>query len=201
MFDEKKYTGYGTCKLGNGEYTGDLVNGVRQGYGVMIFVDRNVYDGDWDGGKMHGIGQYKFWNNEKGQYTHCYKGQFNHGVREGKGRMEYSNHDVYQGTWQNDYRTGDGICWFADGSVFHGLWKFDEMVRGVFRRNNGELYDGEMKGGKYNGYGKLFWPNGKWFEGIFVDNNPFNGMVFSLDGNITELREGRQSDRRKNFPY
>lgn len=192
MAEEKKFTGYGTCRLENGEYTGELEKGVRQGYGVMTFDNRDIYDGDWDKGTMHGMGRFKFWNKEKGRYTHSYKGQFNHGVREGKGKMEYSNHDVYQGTWQNDHRTGDGICWFADGCVFHGVWKFDQMIRGIFRKPDGELYDGELKDGKYNGYGKLFWPSGNWFEGIFVDNKPFKGMMFSLNGKISEFQEGKQ---------
>lgn len=192
MAEETKFTGYGTCKIENGEYTGELVNGVRQGYGVMTFSNRDIYDGDWEEGEMHGVGRYKFWNKEKGRYTHSYKGQFYHGVREGKGRMEYSNHDIYQGTWQNNYRTGDGICWFADGSVFHGIWKFNKMIRGVFRKSNGVLYDGELNNGKYNGFGKLFWPSGNWFEGIFKDNKPFKGMMFSMDGKISEFDEGKQ---------
>lgn len=192
MTEKKKYTGYGTCKLENGEYTGEIVDGVRQGYGVMNFVNYDVYDGDWDCGKMHGHGIYQFWDKKRDRIGHIYKGQFNHGVREGIGRMEYANHDIYQGTWQNDHRTGDGICWFADGSVFHGVWKFDKMIRGVFRKVSGELYDGELKDGKYNGYGKLFWPNGIWFEGIFADNKPFKGMMFSLDGKISEFKDGVQ---------
>lgn len=118
MNKEKKFTGYGTCVLENGEYTGELENGVRQGYGVMKFTNRDLYDGDWDNGKMHGQGVYRFWNIQKDRFNQTYKGQFNHGIREGIGRMEYANHNVYQGTWQNDHRTGDGICWFADGSVF-----------------------------------------------------------------------------------
>ena len=191
MEKKQKFTGYGTCKIDNGEYTGEIVEGIRQGYGVMTFSNRDIYEGDWDAGKMHGVGRFKFWNKEKGRYTHSYKGQFNHGVREGKGQMEYSNHDVYQGTWQNDYRTGDGVCWFADGSVFHGIWKFDKMVRGVFRKDNGELFDGEIKDGKYHGYGKLFWPSGNWFEGIFVDNKPFKGMMFTVDGKIAEFQDGK----------
>lgn len=192
MAEEKKFTGYGSCKLENGVYTGEIVEGIRQGYGVMNFTNYDVYDGDWDNGKMHGHGVYKFWDSKKDRIGKTYEGQFNHGVREGVGRMDYSNHDVYQGTWQNDHRTGDGICWFADGSVFHGIWKFDKMIRGVFRKSNGELFDGELKDGKYHGYGKLFWPSGIWFEGIFSEGKPYKGMMFSLDGKISEFKEGVQ---------
>ena len=192
MAEKKKYTGFGTCEFKNGIYTGEIVDGIRQGYGIMTFSNYDVYDGDWDCGKMHGRGTYKFWDKKKDRVCKTYIGQFNHGVREGIGRMEYSNHDIYQGTWQNNHRTGDGICWYADGSVFHGIWKFDKAIRGVFRKPSGELYDGELKESKYHGYGKLFWPNGVWFEGVFVNNKPFKGMVFSLDGKMSEFKEGCQ---------
>ena len=48
MAEEKKYTGYGTCTFANGEYTGELVDGVRQGYGVFKFSNYDIYDGDWE---------------------------------------------------------------------------------------------------------------------------------------------------------
>lgn len=66
------------------------------------------------------------------------------------------------------------------------------MVRGVFRKTNGEVFDGEIKNGKFNGYGKLFWSNSKWFEGIFVDGKPYNGMLFTVDGKISEYKDGEQ---------
>ena len=66
------------------------------------------------------------------------------------------------------------------------------MVRCVFRKTNGEVFDGEIKNGKFNGYGKLFWSNSKWFEGIFVDGKPYNGMLFSVDGKISEYKDGKQ---------
>ena len=191
MAEEKKFTGYGTCTFANGEYTGELVDGVRQGYGVLRFSNYDMYDGDWEAGKMHGKGKYKFYDPCKDEYASVYEGDFNHGVREGKGKMKYSNYDVYVGTWQNDKRTGNGICWFGNGNVFQGIWKFDLMVRGVFRKANREIYDGEIKNGTYNGYGKLFWSDSKWFEGLFVDGKPYKGMLFSVDGKISEYKDGK----------
>lgn len=190
--EKKKFTGYGTCRFGKGEYTGEFVDGIRNGYGVMRFENYDCYTGDWMDGQMNGVGKYEFYDEKKDRYTHIYEGQFYQGCREGKGKMTYANRDVYQGMWQNNRRTGEGICWFANGNVFHGIWKFDSMVRGVYRKKSGELYDGELKDGKYNGYGKLFWPSGNWFEGIFKENKPFKGMMFSLDGKISEFDEGKQ---------
>lgn len=100
MAEEKKYTGYGTCTFANGEYTGELVDGVRQGYGVFKFSNYDIYDGDWEAGKMHGKGIYKFYDPIKDKYASKYEGDFNNGMREGKGKMTYANHDVYVGSWQ-----------------------------------------------------------------------------------------------------
>lgn len=188
--EEKKFTGTGICKLAGGEYRGEIVNGVFQGYGMMNFENYDLYEGDWDAGKMHGQGKYRFWDKKRDCYAMVYEGEFNHGVREGKGRMTYSNRDVYLGTWQNDRRTGDGVCWFASGAVFHGIWQFDKMVRGVYRTPDGVIYDGEIKNGQFEGYGKLFRTDGRWFEGIFISGKPYNGMLFSPDGKISEYSEG-----------
>lgn len=173
-----------------GEYTGDVVDGQIQGRGVAHFKNLDIYDGEWINGKMGGKGIYKFWDEKKDKYGQIYEGEFKNGVREGQGKMKYSNRDVYAGTWQNDFRTGEGICWFADGSIFHGIWKFDHMVRGVYCKKNGEIYDGELKEGKYHGYGKLFLTNGKWFEGVFDDGQPLKGKLFTMDGNILIVTDG-----------
>lgn len=142
--ETEKFTGQSTCKYETGEYSGNFVNGVRQGRGTMTFSNHDIYDGEWKDGKMHGNGIYRFWNMKENRYTQVYEGTFSDGKRNGIGKMKFSNHDIYEGTWQNDFRTGEGICWFADGNVFHGIWKFDKMLRGVFRNNNGVFYDGEL---------------------------------------------------------
>lgn len=192
MAEDKKITGYGTCKFGKCEYTGEFVDGKRQGYGKMRFANYDLYDGEWKDGEMEGKGIYKFYDPKKDKYTQVYEGDFQHGVREGKGKMTYANHDVYVGIWQNNQRTGEGICWLGNGNIFQGLWKFGQMVRGVYRCESGEIYDGEIKEGKYNGYGKLFYTNGSWFEGTFADNKPFKGMKFTVDGKISEFLDGKE---------
>lgn len=64
------------------------------------------------------------------------------------------------------------------------------MLRGVFRNKNGEFYDGELKNGLFNGYGKIFYTDGKWFKGIFQDGEPSRGKLFTTDGKIREIEEG-----------
>lgn len=188
--DNKKYTGYGTFQSEKGEYTGEIVENKCQGFGSMKFSNYDIYEGDWLDGKMHGVGKYMFWNEAKDMYTQTYEGQFNNGVREGKGTMKYANRNVYTGFWQNNMRTGEGICVFADGKCFHGIWKFDKMIRGVMCFPDGNKYDGDIKDGKLEGYGKFYWNDGNWFEGIFKEGKPWNGILLTPEGKITEFFDG-----------
>ena len=87
-------------------------------------------------------------------------------------------------------KTGEGVCSFSDGRCFHGIWKFNKMIRGVMSFPNGNKYDGEIKSGKFEGYGKFYWSDGNWFEGIFKDGKPWKGILLTPEGNITEYVEG-----------
>ena len=95
MAEKKKFTGYGTCTFANDEYTGEMVDGVRKGYGVLKFSNYDIYDGDWDAGKMHGKGTYKFYDPIKDKHASVYEGDFCNGKREGKGKMTCARYDVY----------------------------------------------------------------------------------------------------------
>ena len=64
------------------------------------------------------------------------------------------------------------------------------MLRGVYRSSNGEFYDGELKDGLFHGYGKLFYTDGKWFEGVFKNGEPSKGKLFTTDGEIHEIEDG-----------
>lgn len=55
----------------------------------------DYYDGEWNRGKFHGIGVYK-WKDGK-----MYEGEWKDGIPEGKGRYIYSNGDVYEGYFSN----------------------------------------------------------------------------------------------------
>jgi len=190
--EEKKFTGTGTCMFGKCKYSGDLANGLQHGKGKMEFENYDLYDGDWVEGKMEGYGTYRFYDKRKDGYSKKqYEGHFRNNVREGIGRMTYENGDVYVGQWQNDCRTGEGVCYFHNGDIFQGIWKFDKMVRGLYRKANGEIYDGEIKEGEYDGYGKYIWPTGKWFEGIFVKSLPHKGKLYTTEGTISEFKDGK----------
>lgn len=187
MNEEKKFTGNGKCVFGKCKYFGELVNGKRHGKGRMEFENYDSYEGEWVDGKMEGKGVYLFWDMEKDEYTEQYDGGFKNNVREGVGKMTYANLDIYIGEWKNDQRSGNGVLICSDGRFFHGQWNDDKIERGRYRMNNGDIYDGEIRDGMFNGCGKYYWlEEGAWFEGEFKDNHPHNGFLFSPNASINQ---------------
>ena len=191
MENNKGFTGNAECKFKDGSfYEGEWVNGLPEGYGTMVFANKDKYVGDWNEGKMNGVGIYRFYNSSSQEFSAVYRGEFVDGRREGRGKMTYANNDVYVGTWQNNMRTGSGVMWFRTGDRFSGLWKYDKMLRGVYCKYDGEKYDGEIKDGHFEGFGKYYWKDGNWFEGTFKQGQPYNGIVISADCAIAEYIEG-----------
>ena len=192
--EEKKFTGKGICKYGKATYTGEVVNGKRHGKGIMEFENLDVFNGSWSNDEMDGVGLYKFWDSTLDQFSKkVYNGQFRHGVREGVGMMIYENGDIYNGNWNNNVRDGNGVLVCRDGRFFDGLWSNGKMVKGLYRWSNGDIYDGEFKDGKCNGFGKIYWSkDGSWFEGEFKDDQPYKGLMFSPKENIRflEIEQG-----------
>ena len=97
-------------KLVNGRYVGQVVNGLREGKGIMYFNNGDRYDGEWRNNKQNGKGV-KYWNTEpyKGD---IYEGEFKNDKKEGKGILYYSNGDRYEGDWKNGKREGKGIYYY-----------------------------------------------------------------------------------------
>jgi hypothetical protein len=92
-----------------------------------------------------------------------------------------------RGKYVGDYRTGEaeglGLFTDNDGNTFEGQFsnnyvsKFDTIIT-HYKFPSGEVYDGEMIKGKFNGKGKLTMPNGDFYEGAFKDSKFLgNGTV------------------------
>jgi hypothetical protein len=61
---------YGIKKYSDAIYRGQLLNGKRNGNGVMFYKKNRVYEGGWLADVRHGIGYERYSNNNK------YEGQF-----------------------------------------------------------------------------------------------------------------------------
>jgi hypothetical protein len=50
---------YGPIEMQNGDvYTGPLVNGERDGYGLIVFADQSFYIGNWARDMANGVGKH-----------------------------------------------------------------------------------------------------------------------------------------------
>lgn len=78
-----------------------------------------------------------------------YKGQFEVGKRNGKGKLEMQNGDRYDGEWTDDKMHGIGKYTFGDGGhVYNGSFKDGkEDGIGTLRFAFGDVYEGEWKDG------------------------------------------------------
>ncbi|GHU28950.1 2-isopropylmalate synthase [Bacilli bacterium] len=137
-----KYTDiqmYNKDGIGDGVYTGSVVNGLFGGKGVRTYKNGDKYEGEWKDGK-----------------------------KEGKGVMTYADGRVYDGEWKGGNRNGQGTLTFKDGQTYTGDFVNDKMEgKGIFVYPNGEKFEGHWKDGwPTDGKGIYVCPDGDKLEFI-----------------------------------
>lgn len=83
-------------------YTGDMVNGLKVGKGVMRYTFGDVYDGDWE-----------------------------NDVRSGQGTVYWQpglEWIKFIGTFKNDWIDGEGTMYYSDGRIVTGTFKGTDQV-------------------------------------------------------------------------
>ena len=66
-------------KYNSSEYIGQVLNGLRNGTGRLIYKSGRRYEGQWDSDQRHGQGKEIYANGDS------YVGNFAHGKADGKG--------------------------------------------------------------------------------------------------------------------
>ena len=62
----------------------------------------------------------------------------------------------YEGNWDRDRKNGEGRCYFSDKSCYLGQMKYDVMDGyGQHTWENGNIYQGNWKNGRFEGGGKF----------------------------------------------
>ena len=135
--DKQSKSGYGSRRISDGVYTGDMLDGVPHGNGEMVWDSGNRYTGEWSHGRLDGYGSH-VWTDGS-----IYVGNWADGVQQGFGRMSYSDGKIYEGEWQSGQPWGQGKLTYTDGKTYEGGWS-----------------DGEP-----DGYGKVTFPDGDGYEG------------------------------------
>jgi hypothetical protein len=102
----------------NGDkYDGEVVNGVREGYGTYFYHNGDKYEGMWINNKKHGMGTlyYKDGN--------LYIGQWKNSEKEGIGSIYLKNGEKYYGEFKTGKRNGKGVLISPDHNKFTGYFK------------------------------------------------------------------------------
>jgi hypothetical protein len=111
---------HGNLVLENGaRYEGGLSSGKMSGHGVYIFPSESpylTYSGDFVNGERDGQGTLIWRNGNR------YDGEFHKGKREGQGELFwFANRERYKGEFRNDRMTGRGDYFLADGTRSRGV--------------------------------------------------------------------------------
>ena len=144
----------------NPKYKGDVENGKPNGFGFLIFTNRDKYVGEWKNGKKQGQGTFTYgkgkWEGEK------YEGEFKDGYRHGQGTYTWSDGDKYVGEFKDDKPNGQGTYTWSDG----------------------RKYEGEFENGIKHGQGTYTLTNGSKYVGEWRENKSWNGKEYDKKGNI-----------------
>jgi hypothetical protein len=141
-----------TTQWGKGEYFGIFRGGEFHGKGRLeipiSFVAKAIYDGNYD-----------------------------MGIRSGRGTYWNGNGKLYIGHWQEDKRNGQG-------SYFIGLAEWRENEHSEFwMKENVENYSGTFFDDFYHGEGTYRWPGGQKYVGKFFANEKHgHGTYYYVTG-------------------
>ena len=92
-------------------YVGQVVNGLREGKGIMYWNNGDRYEGDFRNDKAEGKGIYYYHNGNR------YEGDFRNNKFQGEGIFYYNNGDRMFGNYNDNKQIGKHIMLKKDGEV------------------------------------------------------------------------------------
>ncbi len=163
-------------------YDGDMVDGIIEGKGRMLWPNGHRYEGPFKNGLFHGHGRYET------PYVWSYEGEFSAGNITGTGTMIYSEDQQYTGELKYGRAQGKGIQ-HAWGNVYEGEFKDDKFNGiGMLTNKNGDVYTGEFEDNLFHGQGTYITSDNRIYTGEFV-KGAFTGQG-SYTNNAGETYEG-----------
>lgn len=159
-------------------YKGSLKNSNRHGLGIGSWSNGVKYIGEWNSGDIEGFGIF---------FGHIKSSNSSDAV-------------FYVGNYEKGMRTGSGRCYDRYGNlIYNGSFSStepistyssqqEEMFQFVCRKyKNGDMYLGETKNGKRNGYGIYLWASGiAWYGPWNNDKRAGKGLSLYPEGGVEE---------------
>ena len=166
----------------------------RHGQGTYTWKNGNKYVGQWQNSKMHGQGTktYKngkiergIWKNDKFTDLKSKSASSKNKIKAKdtiksyhtnkcpssgykdncKGKITYSNGDIYNGFFKTNKRHGKGTFIWKNGEKFTGTYFNGNPSYGTYAFSRGDKYIGNFKNWKMHGQGTYTWKNGDKYVG------------------------------------
>ncbi|CAD8121411.1 unnamed protein product [Paramecium sonneborni] len=148
-------------------YFGQLINGKKNGLGVILSNNGRIYEGQFENDRKHGQGYERFPDKTS------YEGTYINGKPDGKGKFLWANGEVYEGGWLNGLKHGEGIWNGLKGTSYVGEWRMGNPDGyGVHVWVNGDRYEGEFHNSLKHGQGIEYFINGDIYKGQYVNGKP-----------------------------
>ena len=198
-------------KYKNGEkYIGELdKDNKKNGRGIQIFKNNNIYYGYWEDNKRNGIGKmikFKqkiddlniiFSDNE----MPFYYGDWKNNLEDGIGEEIWEDNSTYKGEYKEGFKHGNGILTLPDGTEYEGDFFHGKIEgKGIIKYKDGRIYEGNWMNNKMNGEGTFEWPDGRSYKGNYLNNykNGYGEFIWP-DGKIYKGMwiNGKQSGKGK----
>lgn len=150
------------------------------GYGVLEIKNSfgtGHYRGNFKNGKYHGQG--KLTEMVSINQRAYYDGNWEEGIRSGRGTHYNGVDKLYIGEWKDNKRHGQGSYFFGLRGWVENQYSADWLSR------NTENYTGEFMTDFYHGQGTYRWPDGqKYVGGFFANEKHGPGTFYYPSGTI-----------------
>lgn len=161
-------------------YDGEMVDGIIEGNGRMIWPNGDKYEGNFHNGLFHGQGKYEW---KQGGY---YGGEYKLGEMHGAGTLYYANKSKYIGEFVNSEFNGTGTYTTSGNSAYKGDFLDGKFTgQGVYSDDTGNKHSGAFVDWIYQGKGESIDSYQGRSVGNFVDGElEGEGESFGKDGSI-----------------
>lgn len=95
-------------------------------------------------------------------------------------------------------KNGNGVLKTSDGS-YRGNFIDDYLEgEGTFIWKDGKIYDGEFKGSKFHGKGKIYYPTNQVAEGIWENNHNKSLIMLKNTSQVSSIIEEIKNNHEQN---
>ena len=169
-------------KWGADIFEGDVPQGVRSGKFTCLTLPGQVYEGEFLGDKITGVGKMTYSNGSSSA------GEWVNGDRAGLCEYRYGSGDVIRGIYVNDKRNGPAEYVFASGDIERSAYiDGKKQGPGVYISPSGQVYSGDFLNEGSFGFGETRYASGDRYIGEYLNEKRHGkGRYIFKNGDIRD---------------